>query len=74
MMISHNNVRSFLLMGLLVGSAAGSSAVLLLAPSTGKRSRDIVRVKGGMMAGLVRDRLKPGSVTEETLVVIESPE
>ena len=53
-----NNSKSSMLIGLLVGAAAGTTAALLLAPTTGKQSRELVREKAGKIAGTVRNRLK----------------
>ncbi len=38
-----SNGKSSMLVGLFVGAAAGSIAALLLAPTTGKQSRELVR-------------------------------
>ncbi len=53
-----NNGRSSMLVGLFVGAAAGSIAALLLAPTTGKHSRELIRQRTGKMAGAVKNRLK----------------
>ncbi len=53
-----NNSKSAMLVGLLVGAAAGTIAALLLAPTTGKQSRELVRQKTGKIAGAVKTRLK----------------
>ena len=53
-----NNGRSSMLVGLFVGAAAGSIAALLLAPTTGKQSRELVRERTGKIAGAVKNRLK----------------
>ena len=44
--------------GLLVGAAAGITGALLLAPTTGKQSRELVRQKTGKIVGACRNRLK----------------
>ena len=53
-----NNSKSSMLVGLLVGAAAGTTAALLLAPRTGKQSRELVRQKTGKIVGAVKNRLK----------------
>ena len=53
-----NNGRSSMLVGLFVGAAAGSIAALLLAPTTGKQSRELVREKTGKIVGAAKNRLK----------------
>ena len=53
-----NNGRSSMLVGLFVGAAAGSIAALLLAPTTGKQSRELVRERTGKIAGAVKNRLR----------------
>ena len=53
-----NNGRSSMLVGLFVGAAAGSIAALLLAPTTGKQSRELLRERTGKIAGAVKNRLK----------------
>jgi len=57
-----NNGRSSMLVGLLVGAAVGSIAALLLAPTTGKQSRELVRERTGKIAGAVKNRLKKTQV------------
>jgi len=47
-----------MLVGLLVGAAAGTIAALLLAPTTGKQSRELVREKTGKIVGAAKNRLK----------------
>jgi len=53
-----SNGKSSMLVGLFVGAAAGSIAALLLAPTTGKQSRELVRKRTGKIAGAVKNRLK----------------
>jgi len=53
-----NNSNSSMLVGLLVGAAAGTIAALMLAPTTGKQSRELVRQRTGKIAGAVKTRLK----------------
>ena len=53
-----NNSRSSLVMGLVLGAAVGAAAALLFAPTTGKKSREVVRQKTGKIAGAVKNRLK----------------
>ncbi len=53
-----NNSKSTMLVGLLIGAAAGTIAALLLAPTTGKQSRELVRQRTGKIAGAVKTRLK----------------
>ena len=53
-----NNFKSTMLVGLLIGAAAGTIAALLLAPTTGKQSRELVRQRTGKIAGAVKTRLK----------------
>ena len=62
-----NNSKSSMVIGLLVGAAAGTTAALLLAPTTGKQSRELVRDKAGKIAGACRNRLKraPAAINDE---------
>ncbi len=53
-----NNSKSSMLVGLLVGAAAGTTAALLLAPTFGKQSRELLRQRTGKIAGAVKTRLK----------------
>ncbi len=53
-----DNPKSSMLVGLFVGAAAGTIAALLLAPTTGKQSRELVRQRTGKIAGAVKTRLK----------------
>jgi len=53
-----NNGKSSMLVGLFVGAAAGTIAALLLAPTTGKQSRELVRKRTGKIVGAVKNRLK----------------
>ena len=53
-----NNGRSSMLVGLFVGAAAGSISALLLAPTTGKQSRELVRERTVKIAGAVKNRRK----------------
>ena len=53
-----NNSKSAMLAGLLVGAAAGITGALLLAPTTGKQSRELVRQKTGKIIGATKNRLK----------------
>ncbi len=53
-----NNGRSSMLVGIFVGVAAGAIAALLLAPTTGRQSRELVRQRTGKIAGAVKNRLK----------------
>ncbi len=53
-----NNGRSLILVGLFLGAAAGSIVALLLAPTTGKQSRELMRQRTGKIAGAVKNRLK----------------
>ena len=53
-----NDSNSSMLVGLLVGAVAGTIAALLLAPTTGKQSRELVRQRTGKIAGAVKTRLK----------------
>ena len=53
-----NNSTSAMLVGLLLGAAAGTIAALMLAPTTGKQSRELVRQRTGKIAGAVKNRLK----------------
>ena len=52
------NSKPYLMVGLLVGAAAGTAVALLLAPTTGKQSRELVRQRTGEIAGAVKNRLK----------------
>ncbi len=53
-----NNSKSSILVGLLVGAAAGAIAALLLAPTSGKQSRELVRQRTGKIVGAAKNRLK----------------
>ncbi len=53
-----DNPKSSMLVGLFVGAAAGTIAALLLAPTSGKQSRELVRQRTGKIAGAVKTRLK----------------
>ena len=53
-----NNSKSAMLVGLLVGAVAGTIAALLLAPTTGKQSRELVRQKTGKIVDATKNRLK----------------
>ncbi len=53
-----NNSKSAMLVGLLVGAVAGTIAALLLAPTTGKQSRELVRQRTGKVAGAAKNRFK----------------
>ncbi len=52
-----NNSKSSMLVGLLLGAVAGTIAALLLAPTTGKQSRQLVRQRTGKIVGAT-NRLK----------------
>ncbi len=53
-----NNSKSTMLVGLLIGAAAGTIAALLLAPTTGKQSRELVRERTGKIVHAAKSRLK----------------
>jgi len=53
-----NNSNSSMLVGLLVGAAGGTIAALLLAPTSGRQSRELVWQRTGKIAGAVKTRLK----------------
>ena len=53
-----NDSNSSMLVGLLVGAVAGTIAALLLAPTTGKQSRELVRQKTGKIVSATKNRLK----------------
>ena len=53
-----NNSKSSMLAGLLVGATAGTIAALLLAPTTGKQSRQLVRQRTSKIIGATKNRLK----------------
>ncbi len=53
-----NNSNSSMLVGLLVGAAVGTLAALLLAPTTGKQSRELVRERTGKIVQAAKSRLK----------------
>ena len=57
-----NNSNSSMLVGLFVGAAAGTIAALLLAPTTGKQSRELVRQRTGKIVGAAKNRLKRNPV------------
>ena len=59
-----NDSKSLMLVGLLVGAAAGTIAALLLAPTTGKQSRELVREKTGKIVGAAKNRLKRTSAAD----------
>ncbi len=52
------NSGSSLVIGLVLGAAVGAAAALLLAPTTGKQSRELVRQRTSKIAGAVKSRLK----------------
>ena len=62
-----NNSKSSMVVGLLVGAAAGITGALLLAPTTGKQSRELVRQKTGKIACACRNRLKrtPAAISDD---------
>ncbi len=47
-----------MLVGLLVGAAVGTIAALMLAPTTGKQSRELVRERTGKIVNAAKSRLK----------------
>jgi len=53
-----NNSKSSILLVLLVGAAAGTIAALLLAPTSGRQSRELVRLRTGKIVGAAKNRLK----------------
>ncbi len=53
-----NNSKSSMLVGLLIGAAAGTIAALLLAPTTGKQSRELLRQRTGKIVSATKNRLK----------------
>ncbi len=53
-----NNSKSAMLVGLLVGAAVGTIAALMLAPTTGKQSRELVRERTGKIVNAAKSRLK----------------
>ncbi len=53
-----NNSNSSMLVGLLVGAAVGTIAALMLAPTTGKQSRELVRERTGKIVNAAKTRLK----------------
>ena len=53
-----NNSKSTMLVGLLVGAAAGTIAALMLAPTSGRQSRELVRQKTGKIVGAAKNRLQ----------------
>ncbi len=53
-----DNPKSSMLVGLFVGAAAGTIAALLLAPTSGKQSREQVRQRTGKIVGAAKNRLK----------------
>ena len=53
-----NNSNSSMLVGLLVGAAVGTIAALMLAPTTGKQSRELVRERTGKIVNAAKSRLK----------------
>jgi len=53
-----NNSNSSMLVGLLVGAAVGTIAALMLAPTTGKQSRELVRERTGKIVQAAKSRLK----------------
>ncbi len=53
-----NDSNSAMLVGLLLGAVAGTIAALLLAPTTGKQSRELVRQRTGKIVNAAKSRLK----------------
>ena len=53
-----NNSKSAMAAALLVGATAGTIAALLLAPTTGKQSRQLVRQRTSKIVGAAKNRLK----------------
>ena len=53
-----NNSNSSMFVGLLVGAAVGTIAALMLAPTTGKQSRELVRERTGKIVQAAKSRLK----------------
>ena len=53
-----NDSNSSMLVGLLVGAAVGTIAALMLAPTTGKQSRELVRERTGKIVNAAKTRLK----------------
>ncbi len=53
-----NNSNLSMLVGLLVGAAVGTIAALMLAPTTGKQSRELVRERTGKIVNAAKSRLK----------------
>lgn len=53
-----NNSNSSMLIGFLVGAAVGTIAALMLAPTTGRQSRELVRQRTGKIVGAAKNRLK----------------
>ena len=67
--------RDQLFAGLIVGAAVGAIAGLLLAPQTGKETRQIVtaragevRAKAGQIGTSVREKMRRGQGGEESVV------
>ncbi len=52
--------------GLIVGSLMGGTVGLLLAPRSGRDTRDVVRHKTGHFAGTLRERFGRGEATNGT--------
>ncbi len=57
-MVGNNSKSSIMAAALLVGATAGAIAALLLAPTSGKRSRELVRQRTGKIVGAAKNRLK----------------
>ncbi len=53
-----NNSNSSMLVGLLVGAVVGTIAALMLAPTTGKQARELVRERTGKIVNAAKSRLK----------------
>ena len=53
-----NNSNSSMFVGLFVGEAVGTIAALMLAPTTGKQSRELVRERTGKIVQAAKSRLK----------------
>ncbi len=49
-----NNSNSSMFVGLLVGEAVGTIAALMLAPTTGKQSRELVRERTGKIVNAAK--------------------
>ncbi len=61
-----SNISGRLITGLVLGAVAGAAGGLLVAPKTGKETREIVRHKAGDYAGTLRERFGRDGTGEQS--------